>query len=104
MDFDKAVDLGEGLSLKFFPNGHILGSAFVHIYHKSTSILFSGDIGRPNDILMNAPVRIRQTDYLVVESTYGNRLHDKSDPQLKLATIINQTTNRNGIVLIPIFA
>jgi len=104
VDFDKAVDLGEGLSLKFFPNGHILGSAFVHIYHKSTSILFSGDIGRPNDILMNAPVRIRQTDYLVVESTYGNRLHDKSDPQLKLATIINQTTNRNGIVLIPIFA
>jgi len=104
VDFEKAVDLGDGLSLKFFPNGHILGSAFVHIHHKSTSILFSGDIGRPNDILMNAPVRIRQADYLVVESTYGNRLHDKSDPQLKLATIINQTTNRNGIVLIPIFA
>lgn len=103
VDFEKAVDLGEGLSLKFFPNGHILGSAFVHIHH-STSILFSGDIGRPNDILMHAPVRIRQADYLVVESTYGNRLHDKSDPQLKLATIINQTANRNGIVLIPIFA
>lgn len=76
----------------------------MHIHHKSTSILFSGDIGRPNDILMNAPVRIRQADYLVVESTYGNRLHDKSDPQLKLATIINQTVNRNGVVLIPIFA
>ena len=104
VDFEKAVDLGDGLSLKFFPNGHILGSAFVHIHHKNTSILFSGDIGRPNDILMNAPVHIRQADYLVVESTYGNRLHDKSDPQLKLATIINQTTNRNGIVLIPIFA
>lgn len=104
VSFEQETDLGEGLILKFSPNGHILGSAFVRIQNQETSILFSGDIGRPHDILMKAPVQIRQADYLVVESTYGDRLHDTSDPQGKLASIINQTAQRNGVVLIPVFA
>lgn len=104
VDFEQDVDLGDGLTVRFSPNGHILGSAFVRIHNQKTSILFSGDIGRPNDILMKAPVRIKQADYLVVESTYGNRLHDLGDPQVKLAAIINQTAKRNGVVLIPVFA
>lgn len=103
-DFEQDIDLGDDLVLRFSPSGHILGSAFVHIHNKKTSILFSGDIGRPNDILMRAPVCIKQADYLVVESTYGNRLHDTSDPQVKLAAIINQAVKRKGVVLIPVFA
>jgi metallo-beta-lactamase family protein len=104
VDFQQDIDLGDGLTLRLSPNGHILGSAFVRIHNPKTSILFSGDIGRPNDILMKAPIRIKQADYLVVESTYGNRLHDLGDPQVKLAAIINQTAKRNGVVVIPVFA
>jgi len=60
IEYDKRIDLGEGLSMKLFPSGHILGSAFVRITDGKTSILFSGDIGRPNDILMKPPVHINK--------------------------------------------
>jgi metallo-beta-lactamase family protein len=102
--YDKDLDLGAGLTLRLAPSGHILGSAFVRIHSKKTSILFSGDIGRPHDILMKAPATIKQADYLVLESTYGNRLHERSEPQLQLAEIINQTVKQKGVVLIPVFA
>jgi metallo-beta-lactamase family protein len=104
VDYEKDIDLGDGLILKLFPSGHILGSAFVRIHNKKTSILFSGDIGRPHDVLMKAPATIKQADYLVVESTYGNRLHDQTDPKVKLAEVINQTVQRKGVVVIPVFA
>lgn len=94
----------DGITLTLFQNGHILGSACVHIQHHGTSILFSGDMGRPNDILMRPPVQIKQADYLLIESTYGNRLHAPDDPKLKLAAIINKTVKRRGVVLIPVFA
>jgi metallo-beta-lactamase family protein len=102
--YDKDLDLGAGLTLRLAPSGHILGSAFVRIHSKKTSILFSGDIGRPHDILMKAPATIKQADYLVLESTYGNRLHERSEPQLQLSQIINQTVKQKGVVLIPVFA
>lgn len=104
VEFDQDINLGDDLTLRLSPNGHILGSAFVRLQNSKTSILFSGDIGRPNDILMKAPARIKQADYLVLESTYGNRLHSHEDPKLKLAEIINKTTQRKGIVIIPVFA
>jgi len=102
--FEQEVDLGDGLTLRLSPNGHILGSAFVRIHNKKTSVLFSGDIGRANDILMRPPVRIKQADYLLIESTYGNRLHQNNDPKVKLAAIINKTVKRKGVVVIPVFA
>ncbi len=102
--FEQDVDVGDGLTLRFSPSGHILGSAFVRLHNAKTSIVFSGDIGRPHDALMKPPVRIKQADYLVVESTYGNQLHDATDPKIKLAEFINQTIKRKGIVLIPVFA
>ncbi|WP_036302578.1 MBL fold metallo-hydrolase RNA specificity domain-containing protein [Methylotenera sp. L2L1] len=104
VSFDQDVDLGDGLTLRLSPNGHILGSAFVRIHNPKTSILFSGDIGRANDILMKPPVRIKQADYLLVESTYGNRLHQNDDPKAKLAAIINKTVKRKGVIVIPVFA
>ena len=102
--FDQDIHIGDDLTLRYYPNGHILGSAFARIHNSRTSVLFSGDIGRPNNILMKAPVRVKQADYLLLESTYGNRLHDRDDPMLKLANIINRTVKRKGVVLIPVFA
>jgi metallo-beta-lactamase family protein len=102
--FDQDVNIGDDLTLRYYRNGHILGSAFARIHNKKTSVLFSGDIGRPNNILMKPPVQVKQADYLLLESTYGNRLHDRDDPMLKLATIINRTVKRKGVVVIPLFA
>ena len=104
LEFEHEVRLGNDLTLRLSPSGHILGSAFVALNTPRTSILFSGDIGRPHDLVMPAPSRIEKVDYLVVESTYGNRRHDAADPLVALAEIINRTAKRGGVVLIPTFA
>jgi len=102
--FGQNVDLGDGLMLQLTPNGHILGSACVLLHDAHTRLLFSGDLGRPHDLTLYAPQPIQQTDYLVIESTYGNRRHDPADPQAALAAVINRTVERGGMVLIPAFA
>lgn len=104
IEFERDVHLGGDLALRLSPSGHILGSAFVSLKTPQTSLLFSGDIGRPHDMVMSAPSGIDQADYLVIESTYGNRRHDASDPLMVLADIINRTGSRGGVVLIPTFA
>ena len=104
IEFEREVQLGNGLTLRLLPSGHILGSAFVALKTPRTSLLFSGDLGRPHDLVMSAPSRIEKVDYLVVESTYGNRRHDATDPLVVLAEIINKTASRGGVVLIPTFA
>ena len=104
VDFETDIDLGGGVTLRFLPAGHILGSALVLLKHTGTTILFSGDLGRPKDLIMSAPASIHGVDYLVVESTYGNRRHDPSDPKVALAEIINRTVQRGGIIVIPAFA
>ena len=102
--FEHDIDLGAGLTLRFSPSGHILGSAFVQLRHMNQSLVFSGDLGRPNARVMMAPATIRQADYLVLESTYGDRLHDPADPLIMLADIINRTGMRGGVVVVPVFA
>lgn len=102
--FEDARSLGNGLTLRLSPSGHILGSAFVTLNTPQTSVLFSGDLGRPHDLVMSAPSRVDKVDYLVVESTYGNRRHDAADPLDMLAEIINRTAARGGVVVIPTFA
>ena len=104
VDFEQEVDLGDGVTFTMTPNGHILGSAFVRIADGKKSIVFSGDIGRPQHLLMNAPTPIKQADYLVLESTYGDRTHDKTDPKIKLAETINRTISRGGNLIVPVFA
>lgn len=103
-EFDRDVDLGDGVILRFAASGHILGSSFVQLRYGGKSIVFSGDLGRPNDLLMVAPARIKHADYLVLESTYGDRRHDRADPRIKLGEIINRTAERLGVVVIPVFA
>ena len=103
-DWDKVHDIGGGVTLTFRHAGHILGASMVMISDGERSILFSGDLGRPNDPLLNPPVPIGRTDYLVVESTYGDRSHDALDVEELLADIITRTARRGGHVIIPAFA
>jgi metallo-beta-lactamase family protein len=100
----KEKSLGGTLQLQLLPAGHILGAAMAYITEDDTSILFSGDLGRPNDLILSAPATVKNADYLVVESTYGNRAHDPSDPLDKLEAVINRTIQRGGKVVIPTFA
>jgi metallo-beta-lactamase family protein len=102
--FGKDVQITDELTLRLSPSGHILGSAFVHLSDMQTSVLFSGDIGRPDDALMQPPSKPQQADYLVVESTYGNRLHEHTDPLIKLEQSLNKALKRGGIVIVPVFA
>lgn len=104
LEFKREFHLGNNLTLRLVPSGHILGSAFVALNTPRTSLLFSGDLGRPHDLVMPAPSHIEKVDYLVVESTYGNRCHDVADPLVVLAEIINRTASRGGVVVIPTFA
>lgn len=102
--FGQKYALNDMLNFSFSRAGHILGAASVRIDDGSTSIVFSGDIGRMNDPMMVKPVGHQEADYLVLESTYGDRDHDPEDPSIKLAEIINRTVARGGVVLIPAFA
>lgn len=96
--------LPQGPNVRLRRAGHILGAASIECDWAGTKIVFSGDLGRMNDPMMVEPEPVPFADYLVVESTYGNRLHDKRDPQDALAEIINRTTGRGGTVVIPAFA
>jgi len=96
--------LDEETYISLIPAGHILGATFVQFKHFNTTILFSGDLGRPDDIIMHAPTEIQAADYIVVESTYGNRLHNKVDPLDELSEIVTRTIARQGTVVIPAFA
>ena len=96
----------KGFEVQFTPAGHILGSSCVHVTHSSSarSVVFSGDVGRQNDIIMRPPEPINHADVLVCESTYGDRVHGESNPEAELVDIITKTAGRGGIVLMPAFA
>lgn len=102
--FSSDVDLGGGVRMRLSPVGHMLGAASVRIEHAGRSILFSGDVGRSNDPILYPPAPLEAADYLVVESTYGNRLHDKVDPLAVLEDVFKRTFERGGLVIIPSFA
>ena len=99
------------LRVKFKDAGHILGSAFVEIRTRmddretSRKIVFSGDIGRPEKPILRPPTQAYNVDYLILESTYGNRLHvDEGLPEDALARVINESLARGGVLVIPAFA
>ncbi len=102
--FDQDHDVLGKLKVNFRGAGHILGAAIVEMVWGGRKIVFSGDLGRYGAATMIDPTPIRQADYLLVESTYGNRLHDKQDPEDVLADLINTTAHRGGTVVIPAFA
>lgn len=102
--FGQETQLGEDIRFRFERNGHILGASWIMLTAEKRRVLFSGDIGRPHDPVMRPPVAPMDADYLLVESTYGNRRHDATDPLDQLAQVIERTAARGGTVIIPAFA
>ncbi|MEQ1863498.1 MAG: MBL fold metallo-hydrolase [Micropepsaceae bacterium] len=99
-DFEPAPPLKARLARA----GHILGAATARVSDGRQSLVFSGDLGRSHDSIMHAPEPVARADFLVVESTYGDRHHDKTDSESELASVISRTVARGGTVVIPAFA
>jgi metallo-beta-lactamase family protein len=102
--FDREFEPAPGVRVQFSSSGHILGSAFVTLRAGERTLVFSGDLGRPHDSIMRPPARIDAADYLLIESTYGNRLHKSVDPREQLGDVIRRTAARGGVVVVPSFA
>jgi metallo-beta-lactamase family protein len=102
--FHQRVELGGVSSLLFRRAGHIMGAATVELQANGRTIVFSGDLGRFNDPIMVDPEPVEHADYLVVESTYGDRVHPNVDPGAMLEDVIDRTVRRGGTVVIPSFA
>jgi metallo-beta-lactamase family protein len=99
----ETIELGAGVTCRFLPAGHILGAAMVFLEAGGTTVLFTGDLGRPCDPVMLPPTVVRRAEYLVVESTYGDRMHEAVDVRQTLATIVRRTYDRGGIIVVPAF-
>jgi metallo-beta-lactamase family protein len=100
----ETIHLGGSLKLTLHPAGHILGASMARLEDHQASVLFSGDLGRPDDRVMCPPHTPDPVDYLVLESTYGGRAHADDDPLEALAEIARRTIARGGVLLIPSFA
>jgi metallo-beta-lactamase family protein len=98
------TDLGRSCRYRFTNSGHILGSALIEVEAPGFKIAFTGDLGRSDPLTLPPPDFITTADYLVVESTYGDRVHSPVSPMKALAKIVNETVERKGQLLIPAFA
>ena len=101
---NEEVDLDAEITAKFTNAGHIIGACSIELTLENKTLVFSGDIGRDDDVLMYPPVKPKQADYVFLESTYGNRIHPEEDVKLLLETYINNTVKNNGTIIIPSFA
>jgi len=101
---NKWIYLSEHISYRFNYNGHILGATFIELDINGKRFVFSGDIGRCDDFLLEDPKRPEWADFLFIESTYGNKLHPKEDVTEVLASIINESISSKGNLIIPSFA
>lgn len=102
--FEEAIHLGDDMSARFVPAGHLLGAASVRLTIAGRTIHFSGDLGRAKDLIVREAAPFAGADILVVESTYGNRSHPDSDPETEMAEVINRVIGRGGTILVPAFA
>ncbi|MDW5290889.1 MBL fold metallo-hydrolase [Formosa sp. PL04] len=99
------VPLFDGIKARFQYNGHILGSTFIELDINGKRFVFSGDIGRKNDLLLFSPLKPKKADVLFIESTYGGRFHpEESEAIPKIEKLVNDTINRGGMLFIPSFA
>ena len=111
LPFDQTIEVHDGLSLRFYPAGHILGAALVEVRIASSGgrgrekvLLFSGDLGRPGQPILPDPAPLPPCDHLILESTYGDRDHSRDDPKDLLESLVRDTVRRGGTLLIPSFA
>lgn len=103
---EDAFTVVHGISAQFYTAGHLLGSRFIRftLSPSGTTILFSGDLGKQNPLILRDPVDPPASDYMLVESTYGDRLHEEVPPKEALAPLIQKAAKRKGAILIPAFA
>ncbi len=95
---------GEAPTVTFRRAGHILGASTVDVCWQGRRIVFTGDLGRYDDPIMLDPDPVTSADYLVMESTYGDRVHEKTDPAEALAAVVEATVKRGGTLVVPAFA
>lgn len=104
IDYGKVQDM-EGFSVKFRDAGHILGSAMIELSFDNKRLVFSGDLGRPDAPFLRDPEKVDEADWLVLESTYGDKDHGKmADRGKMLLEIVLETLERGGNIIIPAFA
>ena len=107
--YDEIIEIDENIHARFNDAGHMLGSSIIELWvkegEKETKVVFTGDIGNNDIPLLDSPTMIDTADYLVMESTYGNRLHVRNDEKAELfLKIVSETLDKGGTVVIPSFA
>ena len=104
VDYHTTFEPVPGVSARFTRAGHILGSGSLSLSWAGSRLFFSGDVGRPNDPIMKAPEPPPASDFMVIESTYGDRRHPDDDVLVKLAEVVSTTLVKGGTLVIPAFA
>jgi metallo-beta-lactamase family protein len=102
--YDRPMPVAPGIEVDFINAGHLLGSSYVRMRIDGRVVLFGGDLGRFGRPVLPDPTMVEGADYLLVESTYGDRVHEKDDDGARLAGIVNETVRRGGRLIIPAFA
>ena len=102
--YDEPFEPIPGVKVILRPAGHLLGAASARVEWEGRSLLFSGDLGRSQDLLMKPPAPPQAADWVVIESTYGDRAHSGTDALSAIADVVSRTAARGGIVIIPSFA
>ncbi len=103
VDDNKFVELAKNIRFRFRRDAHIPGAAFIELDAMEKRIVFSGDLGRPHDAMLMPPEQPEKADFLIVESTYGDRLHPKTSTKELLLEIINKSISKHGPLLVPSF-
>jgi metallo-beta-lactamase family protein len=101
---NEEIPLDAEISTVFTNAGHILGACSIELNLENKVLVFSGDIGQDDDVLMYPPTKPKKADYIFLESTYGNRLHPETDSKAELEMYINNTVQKGGTIIIPSFA
>lgn len=109
VQYKQSLQLRPSIEAMFCDAGHVLGSSVIKVKvgqnSQQRTILFSGDIGRPNRPILNDPELIQEADYILIESTYGDRIHeDPEDIKNKIGEVVNSTKKAGGNIIVPSFA
>ncbi len=109
VSYDEIIEIDENIRVRFNDAGHMLGSSIIEVWitenDETKKIVFTGDLGNNDIPLLDSPTMIESADYLVMESTYGNRLHIRNDDKAKIfLDIVSETLDKGGTVVIPSFA
>lgn len=106
--YGEKIRITDSTEIVFSDAGHMLGSAITEFFitgkQQTKKIVFSGDLGRPENVMLKSPTPVKDADILFIESTYGNKDNPSSDPALDLERIVNEAMKRRGVLLIPAFA